>query len=127
MLHTQLLYVRLMREQHNTSTEKSDTPIHPHTEKEQFHPHSTLLIVLALVIVGTVGQMLVSDEKFDVKKMLGELLLAGVGAMGLWAYGILQEFHPAEQVLYGSLLALGGVRALEWVIKAIRLIKQGPT
>lgn len=115
-----------MNEKNITAIQNLDKPPPPH-HKEQFHPQSTLLIVLALVVIGTLGRILVSDEKFDLKKLLGEMLLAGVGAIGLWAYGILQEFHPAEQVLYGSLLALGGVRALEWAIKAIRLIKQGPT
>lgn len=103
---------------------KPNNPQHVNNA-EQIHPQSTLWIIVLVVLIGTIGRVLVSGEKFDAKKLVGELMLATIGGVALWSYGILQHFDPAEQVLYGCLAGLGGVRLLEWVIKALRAMKPG--
>jgi hypothetical protein len=78
--------------------------------------------VLWLWLAATVGRHLVSDEEFKPRQVLGELTLACVGAVALYAFGVLNGFSPMKIVLIGGGLSLGGVRALSIVGQVVRAV-----
>ncbi|AZZ92762.1 hypothetical protein EUZ85_19350 [Hahella sp. KA22] len=79
--------------------------------------------VLVLFVAGFVARTLVSQEPFDRKKFLGELILTAIGAVALYAAGALQGMSDLQMLMFGALGSLGGLRAVEWVIKAAAQVK----
>lgn len=84
----------------------------------------SLWVVIGIVLLGHLARNLVSDEPFRLKKFVGEMLIAGIGAVVIYLMGILQGLPEAQIILIGSLTSLGGVRALEWAAKIYRLSKK---
>lgn len=83
----------------------------------------SLWIVVGLILLGHLARNLVSDEPFKLKKFVGEMVLAGIGAIVIYLLGILQGLPEIQIVLIGSLTSLGGIRALEWAAKIYRITK----
>lgn len=84
----------------------------------------SLWVVVGLILLGHMARNLVSDEPFNLKKFIGEMLLAGIGAVVIYLFGILQGLPEIQIILIGSLTSLGGIRALEWAAKIYRLSKK---
>jgi hypothetical protein len=84
----------------------------------------TLWGFIAMVIFGTVGRILISDEPFILRRFIGELLLGFVAAVMLYAAGLLQGFTPLQLTVVGGLAGLGGVRVIEWIIKIAKKVKE---
>lgn len=84
------------------------------------------LAITALLVLGTMARSLLSNEPFDFRKLLGELILGLIGAVLLYAFGMLQNMSPMQMLFLGALGGLGGVRSLEWVIKFIQHTKKTP-
>ena len=83
----------------------------------------TLWGFIAMMIIGTVGRILVSDEPFVLRRFVGEILLGFVGAVMLYAIGLLQGLNPLQLIVLGGLAGLGGVRVIEWLIKIAKKVK----
>lgn len=83
----------------------------------------SLWVVVGLILLGHMARNLVSDEPFSLKKFIGEMMLAGIGAVVIYLLGVLQGLPEIQIILIGSLTSLGGVRALEWAAKIYRLAK----
>ena len=84
----------------------------------------TLWAFILMVIMGTVGRILVSDEPFILRRFAGEILLAFVGGSMLYAVGLLQDLNTLQLIVLGGLAGLGGVRTIEWLIKIARKVKE---
>ena len=84
----------------------------------------SLWVVVGIILLGHLARNLVSDEPFNLKKFIGEMLLSGIGAIAIYLLGILQGLPESQIILIGSLTSLGGVRALEWAAKIYRLSKK---
>jgi hypothetical protein len=84
----------------------------------------TMLTVISLFVMGTMGRILVSGEEFVWRVFLGEMLLAVVGAITLWSFGLLQEMSAPQMIMIGGLGGLGGVRFIEWIIKIARKVRE---
>lgn len=84
----------------------------------------SLWIVVGLILLGHLARNLVSDEPFNFKKFVGEMVLAGIGAVVIYLLGVLQGLPEIQIILIGSLTSLGGIRALEWAAKIYRLSKK---
>ena len=85
---------------------------------------STFLMFLFLVVTGTVGRILASDEPFKFRKFAGELILAAVSGVMLYSAGLLQGLDPVQMAVMGSLAGLGGVRLAEWLIKIAKKVRE---
>lgn len=83
-----------------------------------------LWIVVGFVLMGHLARNLVADEPFNMKKFLGEMILSGLGAVAIYSMGLLQGLSEIEIVLVGVFASLGGIRALEWVAKIYKTVKQ---
>ena len=79
--------------------------------------------LIALFVMAIVSRTLLSDEPFKLKKFAGEIVLAVIGAILLFSFGVLEGMTPPQLVLAGGLGSLGGVRLLEWGIKVYRKLK----
>ena len=90
-------------------------------------PEAQLFISLvALMVFGTIGRILVSDEPFDWRRLTGELILAAIGAVLLHAFGMLNGMNFYQIIAIGALGGLGGVRLLEWLIKIWKQVRVQP-
>lgn len=78
---------------------------------------STLVVAMMVVVART----LINDEPMKWKKFFGELILAGVGAWVMFAFGMYQGMEYWQTIFIGGLSGLGGVRGIEW---ALRVCKQ---
>lgn len=80
--------------------------------------------LLVMIGVATMyAKHLVKGERFDRRKFIGESILSVVGMIGCYAMGVLHGLAPVEIVAYGTLMCLGGVRALQWAIQGIGVIR----
>ena len=85
---------------------------------------STFMMFLFLVITGTIGRILNSDEPFKLRKFAGEIILALVSGVMLYSIGLLQGLDPIQMAVVGSLAGLGGVRFVEWLIKIVKKVRE---
>lgn len=74
---------------------------------------------IAMVLIGTISRALISSEPLSVRKLAGEALLTAIGAVGIYAAGMLRGADPMEQVLYSSLMSLGGIRVVQHVLQLL--------
>lgn len=85
--------------------------------------NGSMWLVIFLMVMGTIGRTLVSNEPFDVKRFSGEVILSVIGAIMLYSFGLLQGMSIPQIILLGSLGSLGGLRILEWLIRLAKQIK----
>lgn len=83
-----------------------------------------LWIIVGFILLGHLARNLVTDEPFSLKKFMGEMILAGLGAIAIYSMGLLQGLSEIEIVLVGIFASLGGIRALEWTAKIYKAVKQ---
>lgn len=83
----------------------------------------TLLSFIAMVLMGTIARVFISNEPLDKRKLTGEMILAVLGAILLYSFGLLQGLTTPQMIFLGSLGSLGGVRLLEWLIKIARQVR----
>jgi hypothetical protein len=80
--------------------------------------------VLVMIAVTTLyAKHLLKGERLDYRKLVGEAILTVVGTIGIYGLGLLRGFSPTEIVVYGTLMSLGGVRALQWAIQGTRTLR----
>ena len=77
--------------------------------------------------MALLARHLVSSEPLDKRRLAGEAILSAIGAVVFWSAGLLQGMSTLQMVFFGSLAALGGVRAVEWGIKIAAAVKNIPT
>lgn len=83
-----------------------------------------LLWILTLFILGAIAHTLISKEPFDLKRFTGELILASVAAVAMWAFGLMQGMSPIQMIFFGAMGGLGGVRLVEWGIKIAKAARE---
>jgi hypothetical protein len=86
----------------------------------------TLAQIALMFIIGVAGRALIANEPFDVKKFFGEVLLSLLGAEIIWSFGLMQGMTTHQMIFFGGLSAWGGLRSIQWVLKAANTIKNGP-
>lgn len=79
---------------------------------------------LSIVLLGFLGRTLIGKEPLDKRQLAGEAILTAVGAVGMYAAGLLQGLSVLQMIVLGSLAALGGIRAFSWLLKAAIAIKK---
>lgn len=79
--------------------------------------------VVGLFILGSMARTFVSNEPFDVKKFLGEVIFSAISAVIMYSMGLMQGMSEAQIVCFGALASLGGVRSVEWALKAANQFK----
>jgi len=84
----------------------------------------SLWIVMGFILLGHVARNLVSDEPFNIRKFIGEMILAAIGAVSIYVMGLLQGLPEPQIIFIGLLTSLGGLRALEWAAKITRAVKK---
>ena len=80
--------------------------------------------IFSFITAGLLAKKLISPERIDWRKFAGEWILAGLGAVALWAMGVLNGLTLLQMILVGTAAGLGGVRSLEWAIKIIMHIRK---
>lgn len=83
----------------------------------------TLWSIVGLFILGALARVLVSSEPFCWRRFLGEIILAAIGAVIFYSFGLMQGMNTIQIMFFGALSALGGVRLVEWGIKGFAKIK----
>ncbi len=82
-----------------------------------------LWTIVGLFVFGSMARSLVSDEPFDVRKLIGELIFSGIAAIIMYSMGLMQGMNEYQIVCFGALGSLGGVRSVEWALKAMNQFK----
>lgn len=81
---------------------------------------------IAMGILGLLGRTLVSPEPFDARRFTGEMILTALGAIMLFALGVLQGLDTWQMIVLGAGTSLGGLRAIEWGFKIVQAAKVRP-
>lgn len=84
---------------------------------------SVLWGVVIMFFAGELARNLISNEPFNPKKFMGEMIVAGLGGVATYSFGVFQGMSTAEIILIGSLAALGSFRMLEWAIRAAKMMR----
>lgn len=84
----------------------------------------TLLSFVVMILMGAIARVFVSNEPLDLRKLAGEAMLAALGAVMLYSFGLLQGMSTPQLMFLGALGGLGGVRLLEWIMKIARKVKE---
>lgn len=100
------------------STEKETAQLAAAPETQLF------LSLVAMMVFGTIGRILVSDDPFDWRRFTGELILAAIAAVLLYAFGMLNGMSFYQVLAVGALGGLGGIRLLEWAIKIWKQVQK---
>ena len=82
-----------------------------------------IIAFIMLGLAGLIGRTLVSPEPLNWRRFAGEMILTAIGAVALYALGMLQGLTLWQMVLLGCGTSLGGLRALEWGVKIARAVK----
>ena len=83
----------------------------------------TFWSVVTLFTLGVIAKALVSSEPFCARKFWGEIILAVIGAVLFFSFGLMQGMNPLQIMFFGALASLGGVRLIEWGIKIFGQLK----
>lgn len=76
-------------------------------------------VVLSMAM-GLLARTLIDPTPIDWRRFAGELILAVLAGVTLFAFGVIQEMESWQIVVMGGLAGLGGVRLVEWIIKIAR-------
>ena len=76
-----------------------------------------LWMTIGLFVLGTIGRNLLSQEPFQLKRFLGELVMSVLGGFIIWSFGLMKGMTPSQMVFFGGFAAWGGIRAMEWCMK----------
>lgn len=90
-----------------------------------FFTDRLLWFCVGLVVIGTVARAFKSSEKIELRAVLSEAVLAGVGAVGIYAYAEMQGLDVPGKVLCSVLMSLGGIHGLQRVIQVWQTLKGG--
>lgn len=85
----------------------------------------TLVALVTMAAFGYAFRFLVSGEPFNLRRFAGEMGISVMGAVGLYAAGIMQGMSIEQVMLLGIAAALGWLRLAEWLTKAALAVKTG--
>ena len=78
-----------------------------------------------IVVTGTIARVFRSAEKVPWQIIVSEAVLAGVGAVGIYAYAEMKAFSVPEKVLCSVLMSLGGIHGIQRAIQVWQTLKGG--
>jgi len=79
--------------------------------------------VVVMFLLGSMARTFISDEPFDPRKFIGELIFSAIGAVMMYSMGLMQGMNEAQIVCFGAGASLGGVRLFEWFMKIAKNVK----
>lgn len=80
--------------------------------------------VITMFVLGSVARAFVSSEPFDLRKFIGEILFATIGAIMMYSMGLMQGMNEIQIIGFGAFASLGGVRSVEWALRIAHKIKK---
>ncbi|MGZ8172571.1 MAG: hypothetical protein ACXWT0_01585 [Methylobacter sp.] len=80
--------------------------------------------VVAMFILGSMARTFISNDPFEPRKCIGEIIFSAIGAVMMYSMGLMQGMSQVQIVCFGALAALGGVRLFEWVMKIAKTVKR---
>ena len=75
--------------------------------------------LLSVMMIALIGRTLISSEPINVRRLLGESLLMVVGAVALYASGLLTGMNGLQMLLIACTSSLGTVRGCEWIVRVV--------
>jgi hypothetical protein len=90
-----------------------------------FFTDRLLWACVAIVVVGTVARALKSVEKVSLRVVAAESVLAGIGAIGIYAYADMQGMDVFAKIISSVLMSLGGIHGLQRGIQVWQTLKGG--
>jgi len=82
-----------------------------------------LLAIGIAMVAGLIARTLVSDEPFQLRRFIGEIILAVMFGVAIFAVGIIQGMGFWQTMLVALLSGMGTTRSLEWLIKASKITR----
>jgi len=80
--------------------------------------------VVVMFVLGSMARAFASNEPFDARKFIGEIIFSAIGAIMLYSMGLMQNMNEVQIIGFGAFASLGGVRSIEWAIKIGHKIKR---
>lgn len=80
---------------------------------------------VSIVVIGTIARAFKNSEKVSLRAVAAEAVLAGVGAIGIYAYAELQGVDVPGKVICSVLMSLGGIHGLQRGIQVWQTLKGG--
>lgn len=76
--------------------------------------------IVAALVIGYVARTLTSDEKFDLKNFLGEMILSAMMGAAIYLLGFIQEVGFAQTMVVALFSGMGATRSFEWLAKMFK-------
>lgn len=89
-----------------------------------FWTDSTMWTLVAMCVLGYVAKTLASDEPIEARKLIGEGILTAIGAIGMYAGGLLQGLPPLQMIVLATLAALGGIHVIQRMVQLASQMKK---
>ena len=86
------------------------------------HLYISMVVFMSVVL----AYRLVGNEPVSIRRLIGELILALIGAGVFHSLGLMKGLIGPEYWLMIFLSALGGLRSIEWVLKVFIALKKVP-
>lgn len=90
----------------------------------EFWADKHLYISMAVFMSVVLAYRLVGTEPINLRRLIGELILALVGAGFFHAFGLMKGLSGPEYWLMIFLAAMGGLRSIEWALKVFIALKR---
>lgn len=81
------------------------------------------LAMVCAMIAGLIAKTLVSNDPFNKRKFIGEIILAAMFGAAIYAVGIIQGLGFWQTLLMSLLSGMGTTRSVEWLIKIAKAAK----
>lgn len=92
--------------------------MHDHTDPTLFS--RTLWALVGIFLLGALSRILLTEERLTYRRVAGEILLALLGAVIMYTFGLMQEMPVSQMLFYGSFASLGTLRLLQLLIKVVQ-------
>lgn len=80
------------------------------------------IAIFAVWVFAAIGKNLLKDEPLNWRVLIGEIILAAVGSIVMYSFGMYQGMDAWQMIFIGSLAGLGGVRLIEQVIRIFKFV-----
>lgn len=80
-----------------------------------------LMAVAVTMVAGLIARTLVNDDPFNIRRFIGEVILAVMFGAAIYAFGMIQQMDFWQTLLMALLSGMGTTRSLEWLIKASKM------
>lgn len=83
-----------------------------------------LFVVVLLSALGTIGKILLEKEPINWRRFSGEIIMSLIAGIGIYAFGMMQDFTAAQILFFGVMGGIGTWRVFEWFVQIFKRFRE---